>query len=138
MVGNILVFIHTLAIHLWSRNKLFGRDGPDPPKIGTIKLGIDTVIRNLVSIKSVPSYRSFLLACLFHRQSSGMFSDLIVPVLSILQVNSLVFNVGAVGVFITRGLGSPIWYKIDKAFSLGAKNVISINQFLLGIFCILV
>lgn len=109
MIGNVIVWINLVCIHLWCRDKLIGRPGPEAPSASKIKLGIDAVTRNIESIKAVPSFRMFLVACLFHRQAVEMFADLIVPVLDALKVNSTIFNVGAVSVFLTRGFGAPLW-----------------------------
>lgn len=112
-----------------------GTDGPDIPSAGIIYIGIQTVKNNLESMKRIPDFKKFLIACFFHRQGPAMWTNVLLLLVFMPEVGitDTQVTVGMISIFIFMALGAPLWQAINDKFCLGKKNVILINQFIIAI-----
>lgn len=122
------------------KNIVKGIDGPDPPKMGFLASGIQTNKNNWECIKRIPEFKQFLVACFFHRQATAFWATIIVPLLSKpeIAVDQTTFVVCAALLFVSQGIGAPLWLLINKKFNLGCQNIMAINHVILIILCLAV
>lgn len=85
LVGNMILLLNLIILHMIGRNGLEGRKGPEVTEKGIIAQGIKTLKMNIQAAKQSPDFIRFLVAAFFHRQSIGMWTNLMVPVVEALN-----------------------------------------------------
>lgn len=89
----------------------------------------------MAAIQKVPEYKKFLLSCLFHRQASNMWSNIIIPLIKFpeMKISDIQYLAGAGGLFLFQALGPILWRGINNCLNLGSKKVICLNQLKIAI-----